>query len=120
MAAAAAGWRGGVVGGGAIAMTGARWVDPVTSLVVAAVIVAGTWGLFRESLDLALDAVPRGVEPEAIEAPLDALSGVREVHDLHLWGASISDTSRPVHRVCLLYRTPRSCEYGDSWTPSSP
>jgi cobalt-zinc-cadmium efflux system protein len=101
MAADAAVSLGVVLAGAAIALTGATWIDPVTSLVVAAVIVAGTWGLFRESLDLALDAVPRGVEPEAIEAALTALPGVREVHDLHVWGASTSEISLTVHVVAV-------------------
>jgi len=101
MAADAAVSLGVVLAGAAIALTGATWIDPVTSLVVAAVIVAGTWGLFRESLDLALDAVPRGVEPEAIEAALAALPGVREVHDLHVWGASTSEISLTVHVVAV-------------------
>ena len=101
MAADAAVSLGVVLAGAAIALTGATWIDPVTSLVVAAVIVAGTWGLFRESLDLALDAVPRGVEPEAIEAALTALPGVREVHDLHVWGASTSEVSLTVHLVVV-------------------
>ena len=101
MAADAAVSLGVVLAGAAIALTGATWIDPVTSLVVAAVIVAGTWGLFRESLDLALDAVPRGVEPEAIEAALTALPGVREVHDLHVWGASTSEISLTTHLVTV-------------------
>ena len=99
MAADAAVSLGVVLAGVAIALTGAGWIDPVTSLVVAAVIVAGTWGLFRESLDLALDAVPRGVEPDAIEAALAALPGVTEVHDLHVWGASTSEISLTAHLV---------------------
>ena len=101
MAADAAVSLGVVLAGAAIALTGATWIDPVTSLVVAAVIVAGTWGLFRESLDLALDAVPRGVEPEAIEAALAALPGVQEVHDLHVWGASTSEISLTTHLVTV-------------------
>jgi len=99
MAADAAVSLGVVLAGVAIALTGAAWIDPLVSLVVAAVIVAGTWGLFRESLDLALDAVPRGVEPEAIEAALAALPGVAEVHDLHVWGASTSEISLTAHLV---------------------
>ena len=99
MAADAAVSLGVVLAGVAIALTGAGWIDPVTSLVVAAVIVAGTWGLFRESLDLALDAVPRGLEPEAIERALATLPGVSEVHDLHVWGASTSEISVTVHLV---------------------
>jgi cobalt-zinc-cadmium efflux system protein len=99
MAADAAVSLGVVLAGIAIAVTGLTWIDPVVSLVVAAVIVAGTWGLFRESLDLALDAVPRGLEPEAIERALATLPGVSEVHDLHVWGASTSEISVTVHLV---------------------
>lgn len=99
MAADAAVSLGVVLAGIAIAVSGAIWIDPVVSLVVAAVIVAGTWGLFRESLDLALDAVPRGVIPEAIEAALAELPGVSEVHDLHVWGASTSEVSLTAHLV---------------------
>jgi cobalt-zinc-cadmium efflux system protein len=99
MAADAAVSLGVVVAGVAIALTGAMWIDPVASLLVAAVIVAGTWGLFRESVDLALDAVPRGVDPEAITAALAAVPGVSEVHDLHVWGASTSEISLTAHLV---------------------
>ena len=99
MAADAAVSLGVVVAGVAIALTGAPWIDPVTSLLVSAVIVAGTWGLFRESVDLALDAVPRGVDPQAITAALAAVPGVREVHDLHVWGASTSEISLTAHLV---------------------
>jgi cobalt-zinc-cadmium efflux system protein len=99
MAADAAVSLGVVVAGVAIALTGAMWIDPVASLGVAAVIVAGTWGLFRESVDLALDAVPRGVDPGAITAALAAVPGVSEVHDLHVWGASTSEISLTAHLV---------------------
>lgn len=101
MAADAAVSLGVVVAGVAIAATGLTWIDPVVSLVIAVVIVAGTWGLFRESLDLALDAVPRGVDPAAIEAALAAVTGVGEVHDLHVWGASTSEVSLTAHLVAL-------------------
>ena len=99
MAADAAVSAGVVAAGLAIALTGATWIDPVTSMAVAAVIVAGTWGLFRESVDLALDAVPRGVDPAAISAALAAVPGVSEVHDLHVWGASTSEISLTAHLV---------------------
>ncbi|MFM9057629.1 MAG: cation diffusion facilitator family transporter [Planctomycetaceae bacterium] len=99
MAADAAVSAGVVAAGIAIAATGRLWIDPVVSLAVAAVIVRGTWGLFREALDLALDAVPRGVDPAAIEAALAALPGVTEVHDLHVWGASTSEVSLTAHLV---------------------
>ncbi|MFM8708495.1 MAG: hypothetical protein ACKOHK_10555 [Planctomycetia bacterium] len=60
---------------------------------------AGTWDLFRESIDLALDAVPRGIDPDAITAALAALPGVAEVHDLHVWAASTSEVSLTAHLV---------------------
>jgi cobalt-zinc-cadmium efflux system protein len=99
MAADAAVSAGVVAAGIAIAVTGLAWIDPLVSMVVAAAIVAGTWGLFREALDLALDAVPRGVETGAITAALAAVPGVSEVHDLHVWGASTSEISVTAHLV---------------------
>lgn len=90
----------GVVAAGAvIALTGWRWLDPAASLVVAAVIVAGTWSLLRESLDLALDAVPAGVDPAAVRAYLSGLPGVEDVHDLHIWPMSTTGTALTAHLV---------------------
>jgi cobalt-zinc-cadmium efflux system protein len=99
MAADAAVSAGVVVAGLAIAATGLGWIDPLVSILIAAVIVAGTWGLFRESLELAMDAVPRGFEAEAAEAALAAIAGVAEVHDLHVWGASTREVSLTAHLV---------------------
>ena len=99
MAADAAVSLGVVVAGLAIAATGRVWIDPLVSIVIAAVIVAGSWGLFRESVDLALDAVPRGVDPREITASLAAVAGVVEVHDLHVWAASTSEVSLTAHVV---------------------
>jgi cobalt-zinc-cadmium efflux system protein len=80
-------------------VTGWAWIDPAVSILVTLAIVWGTWSLFREGLELALDAVPRGVDPGAIAAALEALPGVAEVHDLHVWGASTSETSLTAHLV---------------------
>ena len=99
MAADAAVSAGVVAAGLAIQATGQPWIDPAASIVVTLVIVAGTWGLFREGLGLALDAVPRGFDPAAIAAALAAVPGVAEVHDLHLWGASTSEASLTAHLV---------------------
>lgn len=77
--------------------TGATWIDPATSLVIAAVIVAGTWGLLRDSLRMALDGVPPGVEVAAVEARLAALPGVAHVHHLHIWPVSTTDTALTAH-----------------------
>ncbi len=88
-----------VLAGIAIAVTGLSWIDPVVSIGVAAVIVLGTWGLFRESVELSLDAVPRGVDPESIEAALAEVPDVAGVHDLRVWGPSTSEVSLTVHLV---------------------
>ena len=99
MAADAAVSAGVVLAGIAILLTGRTWIDPVVSIAITLAILVGTWDLFRESVDLALDAVPRGVDPEAITAALAAIPGVAEVHDLHVWAASTSEVSLTAHLV---------------------
>jgi cobalt-zinc-cadmium efflux system protein len=99
MAADAAVSAGVVVAGALIALTGLAWIDPVVSILVTLAVMVGTWDLFRESVDLALDAVPRGIEPEAVNTLLADIPGVTEVHDLHVWNASTSETSLTVHLV---------------------
>jgi cobalt-zinc-cadmium efflux system protein len=99
MAADAAVSAGVVIAGIAIMATGLGWIDPVVSIVIAVVILVGTWGLFRESVDLALDAVPRRVDGDAIRERLANLPGVVELHDLRLWGASTSEASLTAHVV---------------------
>ena len=84
----------------AIRLTGLGWLDPLTSLGVAAVIVAGTWSTLRESLDLSLDAVPSRLTQQEVNDWLAALPGVREVHDLHIWGLSTTETALTAHLVC--------------------
>jgi cobalt-zinc-cadmium efflux system protein len=88
-----------VAAGAAIWLTGWTWLDPLVSLVIGAVIVWGTWSLLRESLDLALDAVPAGVDRAAVKAYLASLPGVSEVHDLHIWGMSTTETALTAHLV---------------------
>jgi cobalt-zinc-cadmium efflux system protein len=78
---------------------GFGWIDPLISLVIAAVIFLSTWGLLRDSLNLAVDAVPRNVDPEAVRAYLMALPGVRAIHDLHIWPMSTTDTALTAHMV---------------------
>ncbi len=98
--AADAGVSAGVVAAGlAILLTHLNWIDPAMSLVVVAVIVIGTWGLLRDSANLALDAVPEGINPAEIEAYLARLPGVEEVHDLHIWGMSTTETALTVHLI---------------------
>jgi cobalt-zinc-cadmium efflux system protein len=84
----------------AIRLTGLVWLDPLASLGVVVVIVAGTWTTLREALDLSLDAVPARITQQAVNDWLADLPGVREVHDLHIWGLSTTETALTVHLVC--------------------
>ncbi|MGE5087923.1 MAG: cation diffusion facilitator family transporter [Candidatus Levyibacteriota bacterium] len=88
-----------VVAGIAMLYTGWLWLDPVVSLAISVVILLGTWGLLRESVGLALHAVPEGVDAEAVHRFLAELPGVSEVHDLHIWGMSTTDTALTAHLV---------------------
>jgi cobalt-zinc-cadmium efflux system protein len=99
MAADAAVSLGVVAAGAAIAWTGWTWLDPAISLAIVAIIVAGTWGLLRESLGLALHAVPPHVDAPAIERYLQSLPGVASIHDLHIWGMSTTESALTVHLV---------------------
>ncbi len=83
----------------AMRLTGWAWLDPAVSLAIVAAIAWGTWGLQRESLDLALDAVPRHIDPAQVERWLTDLPGVQAVHDLHIWGMSTTEVALTVHLV---------------------
>ena len=96
-----AGVSAGVVAAGLLMrLTGWTWLDPLSSLGIALVILISTWSLLRESLDLAMDAVPVSVSEREVEAYLAALPGVQEVHDLHIWGLSTTETALTAHLVC--------------------
>lgn len=97
MAADAAVSAGVVLAGALILLTGWHWIDPVTSLVINAVIVWGTWGLLRHSLAMALDIVPPNVDPTAVRRYLEMLEGVTAVHDLHIWPLSTTRIALTVH-----------------------
>src|SRR5436190_62095 len=88
-----------VVAGIAIWLTGWTRLDPLVSLVVSAVIIYGTWGLLKNALGLALDAVPEGVDATAVRAHLLALPGVTGLHDLHIWGMSTTETALTCHLI---------------------
>ncbi|MEO8114002.1 MAG: cation diffusion facilitator family transporter [Phenylobacterium sp.] len=88
-----------VIGAGVMAATGLLWIDPVLSLAIAAVIVLGTWGLLRDSIDLALDAAPKGIDVGKVRDWLGALPGVTEIHDLHIWAMSTTETALTVHLI---------------------
>ncbi len=88
-----------VLAGGLVLAFGWAWVDPVTSLAIAAVIVVGTWRLLRQSLHLLFDGVPDSVDLEAVSALLAGLPGVARVHDLHVWAMGSAETALTAHLV---------------------
>jgi cobalt-zinc-cadmium efflux system protein len=90
----------GVVMAGALALWfGWNWLDPVASLLIAAVIVVGTWSLFRQSLHLLFDGVPEEINLPAVRIYLESLPGVEHVHDLHVWAMGTSQVAMTAHLV---------------------
>jgi cobalt-zinc-cadmium efflux system protein len=99
MAADAAVSGGVVVAGLVILLSGWWWLDPMVSLLINAVIVWGTWGLLRDSLDMAMDAVPAGVDIPSVENYFRNLPGISHFHHLHIWSLSTTETALTVHLV---------------------
>src|SRR5688572_18706 len=79
--------------------TGQRWIDPVMSLAIAAVILWSSVGLLKESVWMSLAGVPAGIDVDEVEAELASLDGVLAVHDLHVWPLSTTETALTAHLV---------------------
>jgi cobalt-zinc-cadmium efflux system protein len=88
-----------VIAGGLIVLTHWYWLDPLATLVVVAVIVLGTWDLLKQSFQMALGAVPNGIDPSKVRCFLSELPGVSRVHDLHIWPLSTTQTALTCHLV---------------------
>jgi cobalt-zinc-cadmium efflux system protein len=88
-----------VLAGIGIMTTGWLWIDPLVSLVIVAIILVSTWGLLKESMNLALQAVPAGIDTQTISDYLSRLPGVTAVHDLHIWAISTTETALTAHLV---------------------
>ncbi len=86
-----------VVSGFVIWKFGLKWFDPLSSLLIAAVIFWSTWSLLRDSLNLAIDAVPRGLDPKEVRNWLSSQPGVDGLHDLHIWPLSTTETALTAH-----------------------
>ena len=99
MAADAAVSLGVAAAGFGMMMTGWRWLDPVTSLLIVAVIFVGTWGLLRDAVRMALQAAPETIDTVRVRKYLAALPGVTEVHDLHIWAMSTTENAMTAHLV---------------------
>ncbi len=88
-----------IIAGAAIWATGILWLDPAVSLAIAIIIFIGTWGLLKDSVNLALHAVPKDIDVDGIYRYLQNLPGVQSVHDLHIWALSTWETALTVHLV---------------------
>ncbi len=88
-----------VIAGLVILLTGWLWLDPAVSLIINAIIISGTWGLLRDSVTMSLSAVPPGLESREVGAFLSAATGVAQIHDLHIWSMSTTETALTVHLV---------------------
>jgi cobalt-zinc-cadmium efflux system protein len=99
MAADAAISLGVAVAGVLILLTGWLWLDPAMSLLIAVIIFIGTWSLLRDSLNLAMDAVPRGVDLPGVRECLLRQDWIVGIHDLHIWALSTTETALTVHVV---------------------
>jgi cobalt-zinc-cadmium efflux system protein len=88
-----------VIAGILIMTTGQLWLDPFTSLIIVVVILIGTWSLIRDSFNLAIDAVPKGIDAAKVKVYLSELPGITGVHDLHIWAMSTTETALTAHLV---------------------
>ena len=88
-----------VIAGIAIMLTGWYWLDPAISLAIVLVIFISTWGLLKESFRLSTDAVPEGIDITAIDNYLTGIKHIAEIHDLHVWALSTTETALTVHLI---------------------
>jgi cobalt-zinc-cadmium efflux system protein len=88
-----------IVAGFAILFTNLTWIDPAISVGVVILILWGTWGLLRESLDLVLDAAPAHIDVAAVRGFLCEQPGVIAVHDLHVWAMGATEPALTAHLV---------------------
>lgn len=88
-----------VIAGVFISYTGFKWIDPLISLLIMAVVIYSTWGLLTESLKLSLDAVPTAIEVEKIKAEILKTKGIRSIHHIHIWAMSTTKNAMTAHLI---------------------
>jgi cobalt-zinc-cadmium efflux system protein len=86
------------------------WLDPIVALIIVALILTGTFGLLRDSVNLMLDAVPSHIDQKQVRSYLNQLPGVTAVHDLHIWGLSTHEIALTAHLV-MPKETPTDADY---------
>lgn len=79
--------------------TGLLWLDPLAGIIIVVVILAGTWNILRDSVNLILDAVPQHIDRTAVETYLKSIDGVTEIHDVHIWGMSTHENGLTAHLI---------------------
>lgn len=88
-----------VIGGIIINATGFYLIDPILSIIIVIIITIGTWGLLKESFNMTLDSVPEGIKLEDVKTYITSLEGVNNLHDLHIWAMSTTETALTAHIV---------------------
>lgn len=88
-----------LISGVVISFTGWNFIDPIIGIVVALIILAGTWELLSESLRLSIDAVPEGIDAEEVVTHIKGVPGVADVHHVHIWPISTTETALTAHAV---------------------
>lgn len=98
-----------VLAGLAMYVTDSAWIDPVVSLAIAGVLVVSAWGLLRDALAMAMDAVPAHIDPERVRAFLEGQASITAVHDLHIWPMSTTEVAMTAHLEVADGHDPRLC-----------
>ncbi len=88
-----------VIAGLIISYTGIRWIDPLISLIIMAVVIYSTWGLLTESLKLSLDAVPNAINVEEVKKTMLQTNGIRSIHHIHIWAMSTTKNAMTAHLI---------------------
>ncbi|MEQ1844567.1 MAG: cation diffusion facilitator family transporter, partial [Nitrospira sp.] len=95
-----------IVSGGAILLTGWTILDPLVSLLIVGVILRGAWPIFKESMDVLLESTPPGISASQVAATMEAIPGVKNVHDLHIWAVEPRLVMLTSHVIIEHHRTP--------------
>jgi cobalt-zinc-cadmium efflux system protein len=88
-----------VIAGIIILYTGIKWIDPLISLLIMAIVLYSTWGLLIESFSLSMDAVPSSIDPEKIKHEILKTEGIKEVYHVHIWAMSTTKNAMTAHLI---------------------